>query len=94
VKRPILIALSTFAAVVGSLTIASPASANGCPYGTVERWAGVCTKGPGGGPPPMPIVIPPQGADVVIAPGSIGTINGIPCNQKHLGTCIAMSQNG
>ena len=42
----------------------------------------------------MPIVIPPQGADVVVAPGSIGTINGIPCNQKHLGTCIAMSQNG
>jgi hypothetical protein len=42
----------------------------------------------------MPIVIPPQGADVAIAPGSIGTINGIPCNEKHWGTCLAMQQNG
>ena len=92
VKRPILISVCAVAAAMGSLAVAAPAAAEGCPYGTVERWAGVCTKGPGGGPPPMPIVIPPQGADVVIAPGSIGTINGIPCNQKHLGTCIAMSQ--
>jgi hypothetical protein len=92
VKRPILIALCTFAAVLGSIAVASPVAANTCPYGTVERWAGVCTKGPGGSGPPLPIVIPPQGANVVTAPGSIGTINGIPCNQKHLGTCIAMSQ--
>jgi hypothetical protein len=92
VKRPILIALSTFAAVLGSLVIASPASAEGCPYGTVERWAGVCTKGPGGGPPPMPIVIPPQGSDVAMVPGSIPTMNGIPCNEKHWATCFAMSQ--
>jgi hypothetical protein len=92
VKRPSLIAVCTFGTVVGSLTIAAPAAANECPYGTVERWAGVCTKGQGGAPPPMPIVIPPQGASVVTAPGSFGTINGIPCNQKHLNTCIALSQ--
>jgi hypothetical protein len=92
VKRGSLIAFYTFAAVLGSLAVASPAAANTCPYGTVERFAGVCTKGQGGAGPPLPIVIPPQGADVVTAPGSIGTINGIPCNQKHLGTCIAMSQ--
>ena len=91
-KRGSLIAFYTFAAVLGSLAVASPAAANTCPYGTVERFAGVCTKGQGGAGPPLPIVIPPQGADVVTAPGSIGTINGIPCNQKHLGTCIAMSQ--
>jgi hypothetical protein len=91
VKRRILIASCTFAAIVGSLAVASPAAANTCPYGTVERFAGVCTNGPGG-EPPLPIVIPPQGADVVTAPGSIGTINGIPCNQKHFATCYAMSQ--
>jgi hypothetical protein len=92
VKRGILLACCTVATVLGSLAVASPAAADGCPYGTVERWAGVCTKGQGGAPPPMPIVIPPQGADVAIAPGSIGTINGIPCNQKHWATCYAMSQ--
>jgi hypothetical protein len=92
VKRGILTAVCTFATVLGSAGVASPAAANTCPYGTVERFAGVCTKGQGGAGPPLPIVIPPQGADVVTAPGSIGTINGIPCNQKHLGTCIAMSQ--
>jgi hypothetical protein len=92
VKRGILIASCTFAAVVGSLAVASPAASNTCPYGTVQRFEGVCTKGQGGAPPPDPIVIPPQGADVVVAPGSIGTINGIPCNQKHWATCYAMSQ--
>ena len=91
-KRGILIAFCTVAAALGSLAVASPATANTCPYGTVQRFEGVCTKGEGGVGPPLPIVIPPQGADVAIAPGSIGTINGIPCNQKHLGTCIAMSQ--
>jgi hypothetical protein len=92
VKRGIVIAFCTVAAALGSLAVASSATANTCPYGTVQRFEGVCTKGEGGAGPPLPIVIPPQGADVAIAPGSIGTINGIPCNQKHLGTCIAMSQ--
>jgi hypothetical protein len=92
VKRRILIASCTFTAVLGSLAVASPAAANTCPYGTVERFAGVCTNGPGGAAAPPPIVIPPQGADVVTAPGSFATINGIPCNQKHEGTCIAISQ--
>jgi hypothetical protein len=91
VKRRILIASCTFAVFLGSLAVASPAGAT-CPYGTVQRFEGVCTKGQGGAPPPDPIVIPPQGADVVTAPGSFATINGIPCNQKHQGTCIAMSQ--
>ncbi len=91
-KRGILTAVCTFATVLGSAGVASPAAANSCPYGTVPRFDGVCTSGQGGAPPPPPIVIPPQGADVVTAPGSFATINGIPCNQKHLGTCIAMSQ--
>ena len=91
-KRPILIALCTFAAVLGSLAVGSPAAANTCPYGTVERWAGICTKGPGGAGPPLPIVIPPQGAGVVTMPGQFPTVNGIPCNEKHASTCYAMSQ--
>jgi hypothetical protein len=92
VKRGILIALCTFATAFGSLAVASPAQAEGCPYGTVQRFDGVCTNGPGGAAPPPPIVIPPQGAEIVTAPGSFATINGIPCNAKHWGTCFAMSQ--
>jgi hypothetical protein len=90
-KRGVLIALCTFASLAGSVAVASPAAAT-CPYGTVQRFEGVCTKGQGGVAAPPPIVIPPQGSSGVTPPGSIGTINGIPCNQKHLGTCIAMSQ--
>jgi hypothetical protein len=92
VKRGILIVFGTVGTVLGSLAVAAPASADGCPYGTVQRFEGVCTKGQGGVAAPPPIVIPPQGADAVTPPGSFGTINGIPCNQKHLGTCIAMSR--
>jgi hypothetical protein len=92
VKRRILLAVCTLATAVGTVALASPAQANTCPYGTVQRFDGVCTNGQGGAPPPLPIVIPPQGADVVIAPGSVATINGIPCTQKHFGTCFAMSQ--
>jgi hypothetical protein len=92
VKRTILVACCTFATVVGSLVVASPAAADSCPYGTVQRFDGVCTNGQGGAAPPPPIVIPPQGADVVTAPGSFPTINGIPCTEKHFGTCFAMSQ--
>jgi hypothetical protein len=92
VKRGILVAVCTFATALGLFAVASPAAANNCPYGTVERFNGVCTNGQGGVGPPLPIVIPPQGADVVTAPGSFPTINGIPCSQKHFGTCYAMSQ--
>jgi hypothetical protein len=58
----------------------------------VARFDGVCTSGQGGAPPPPAITVPPQGADVVYMPGQFATINGIPCNQRHVGTCFAMSQ--
>jgi hypothetical protein len=93
VKRRILIACCTFVTVAGSIAVASPAQAE-CPYGTVPtRFEGVCTKGQGGSPPPG-IVVPPQGAQVAVAPGSIPTLNGIPCNDSNANTCWAMAQQG
>ncbi len=93
-KRGILIACATFATALGSLAVASPAGADGCPYGTVPtRFPGVCTQGQAGGPPPAGITVPQQGgADVVNMPGQFPTVNGIPCNEEHFATCYAMSQ--
>ena len=91
-KRAILIGCGTLATVLGSLAVASPAAADGCPYGTVARFDGVCTSGQGGAPPPPGITVPPQGADVVTMPGQFATVNGIPCNEQHAVTCYAMSQ--
>jgi hypothetical protein len=90
-KRAILVGCATLATVLGSLAVASPASAS-CPYGTVARFDGVCTQGQSGGAPPVGITVPQQGADVVSAPGSIPTVNGIPCTVEHFATCYAMSQ--
>jgi hypothetical protein len=92
VKRAILIGCGTLATVLGSLAVASSAAADGCPYGTVARFDGVCTSGQGGAPPPPGITVPPQGAEVVTMPGQFATVNGIPCNQAHFATCYAMSQ--
>ena len=92
-KRGILIACCTFAAAAGSIAVASPATANTCPWGTVARFDGVCTQGQSGGGPPPGITVPQQGgADVVNMPGQFPTVNGIPCNEQHFGTCYAMSQ--
>lgn len=91
-KRAILIGCGTLATVLGSLAVASPAAADGCPYGTVARFDGVCTSGQGGAPPPPGITVPPQGAEVVTMPGQFATVNGIPCNEQHAVTCYAMSQ--
>jgi hypothetical protein len=91
--RSILVACCTLATVMGSLAVASPAAADGCPYGTVPtRFPGVCTQGQAGSSAPAAITVPPSGADVVNMPGQFATINGIPCNQQHIGTCIALSQ--
>jgi hypothetical protein len=93
VKRRIVIACCTLATALGSLAVASPAGADGCPYGTVPtRFPGVCTQGQAGGPPPAGITVPQQGSDPVTMPGQLATINGIPCNQEHFATCYAMSQ--
>jgi len=92
VKRAILVGCVTLATVLGPLAVASPATAEGCPYGTVARFDGVCTQGQSGGGPPPGITVPPQGSDVVSLPGQFATVNGIPCNQDHFATCYAMSQ--
>jgi hypothetical protein len=93
VKRRILIACCTFAAAAGSIAVASPATADTCPWGTVARFDGVCTQGQSGGGPPVGITVPQQGAaGVVNMPGQFPTVNGIPCNEQHWHTCYAMSQ--
>jgi hypothetical protein len=91
-KRAILVGCCTLATAFGSLAVASPASANTCPYGTVARFDGVCTQGQSGGTPPPGITVPQQGADLVTMPGQFATVNGIPCTQEHYSTCYAMSQ--
>ena len=92
-KRGILLAFCTFATVMGSLAVASPAAADGCPYGTVPtRFPGVCTGGQAGSAAPPAIIVPPSGSQPTNLPGQFATINGIPCNQEHIGTCIAMAQ--
>jgi hypothetical protein len=91
VKRGILIGCSAVAMALAPLAVAAPASADGCPWGTVSRFEGVCTSGQGGSPPP-PIVVAPQGSQPTQMPGQFPTINGIPCNQRHVATCFAMAQ--
>jgi hypothetical protein len=93
VKRAILVGCATLATVLGSLAVASPAAADGCPYGTVPtRFPGVCTQGQSG-PPPVGITVPPQGAEPVTMPGQFQTVKGIPCNPAHYSTCYGLSQN-
>jgi hypothetical protein len=92
VNRAILVGCATLATVFGPLAVASPASADACPYGTVARFDGVCTSGQGGAPPPPGITVPQQGADVVSLPGQFATVNGIPCTDAHFAVCYAMSQ--
>jgi hypothetical protein len=96
VKRGILVACCTFATVMGSLAVASPASADGCPYGTVPtRFPGVCTEGQAGSEAPPAIIVPPSGSSGPVDPGGgFASVDGIPCNPKHSGTCIGLSQNG
>jgi hypothetical protein len=92
VNRRILIACCSVAIPMGAIAVAVPASAEGCPWGTVARFDGVCTQGQSGGAPPPGITVPPQGADVVTMPGQFPTVNGIPCTDEHFAVCYAMSQ--
>jgi len=94
VKRGILLACCTVATVMGSIAVASPAAADGCPYGTVPtRFPGVCTQGQAASSAPPAIIVPPTGSVPSTPPGSgFSTVNGIPCTQEHFATCYAMSQ--
>lgn len=98
-KRGILVACCALATVLGSIAVASPAAADSCPYGTVAtRFPGVCTQGQAGSAPPGVVVPPNVGASpatpIVPPGGGLATVDGIPCNQNHIGTCIALEQNG
>jgi hypothetical protein len=98
VKRAVVIlgsaAMTLAGGLAGTLAVAAPASA--CPYGTVQTsFSGVCTGGIAGGGPQA---VPPPGPSgpQVTTPigGGIPSVNGIPCTQDHLGTCIALTQSG
>jgi len=89
VNRRILLACCTFATAMGSIVVAAPASADGCPWGTVARFDGVCTQGQSGGAPPPGITVPPQGADVVSLPGQLSFVTSIAPIALAMGVPIA-----
>jgi hypothetical protein len=98
-KRAILAGGGVVAVISGWLSVAAPASADGCPYGTVPtKFPGVCTAGQGGGAPAQ-VVVPPSagggGSNISTLPGGgLTSVDGIPCTPEHLGTCIGLSQAG
>ena len=76
----------------GSLALAAPAAAD-CPSGTVPtRFPGVCVAGQSGGQ--VPQAVGPSDVSTNFAPNQIPTMNGVPCNWQHWGTCWGMAQNG
>jgi hypothetical protein len=96
VKRGVLVFGCAVAFAAAPLVVASPAAAD-CPWGTKPtRFEGVCISGAGGGAAaPIPPVPPSSsGANIVNNPNGYGSVNGVPCNAEHWGTCQAMIQNG
>jgi hypothetical protein len=96
VKRGIVVFGCAVAFAATPLVVASPAAAD-CPWGTKPtRFEGVCISGGGGGAAaPIPPVPPSSsGANIVNNPNGYGSVNGVPCNAEHWGTCQAMIQNG
>jgi hypothetical protein len=96
VKRGIVLIGCAMAFASGSLVVATPAGA--CPYGTSERFPGVCTNGTSarGGGIPQAVVPPPAsppGATVVQNPNGYSSVNGIPCTPENYGKCIALQQS-
>jgi hypothetical protein len=93
-KRGILVIGCAVAFAAAPLVVASPAAADGCPWGTAPtRWEGVCAKSSAGGGPNA-VVSPPKGPNIVNSPGGVGSVNGIPCTPEHYATCYGMIQNG
>lgn len=91
-KQRVVIGLGAVSLALGSVAFAAPASAD-CPTGTVPtRFPGVCTAGQSGGGPPQ--VINPGDVTTNIAPNQIPSVNGVPCNLQHQGTCWGFAQNG
>ena len=94
-KRGLLVLGCAAALCSAPMIVAAPASA--CPYGTSERFPGVCTNGSSGRAAPAGVVVPPQasapGAAVVLNPNGFSSVNGIPCTPERIGTCIALQQS-
>ena len=91
-KRGVLaVACAAVAFGAAPLVVAAPASA--CPWGTVERSAGVCTQGNQYGGPVIPPQASPPGAIIDPNFNGYGSVNGIPCTPEHIGTCIGLSQS-
>lgn len=95
-KRGVVILGCAVAFAAAPLTLASPADANTCPYGTKpSRFDGVCVSGAGGGAAPIPPVPPPAGGGVNIVsnPNEVSRVNGIPCTPEHYGVCYGLIQS-
>lgn len=93
-KQGILVLGSAMAFASFPVVFASPASA--CPYGTTERFPGVCVNGAAQGGIPQAVVPPaaaPPSAEVVTPPGEFPRVNGIPCTPENYGKCIALQQS-
>lgn len=82
------------ALAVGSLVGAPSAAAKPCPWGTSpSSFEGVCKPSSTAGG----VAIPPNSAGdlrIDTTPGTLGSVNGIPCTPEHYGTCYGMIQNG
>ncbi len=95
VKRGIVLVSSAVAFAAAPLLLASPASAQNCPYGTQPtRFEGVCTKSGSSGPAYLPPGVDAGGAVITGGAGELPRVNGVPCTEEHYGTCLAMQQNG
>jgi len=95
VKRGAVIFGCAVAFAAAPLVVASPASADTCPWGTKPtRFEGVCISGAGGGAAAPVPPVPPSGPGVNINTNGIGSVNGIPCTAEHYGTCQALIQQG
>jgi len=92
--RGFLFGVCAVALSLGSVVVASPAAADGCPYGTVAtHFNGVCVSGQGGGQAP-PAVVNPENVSSGGPPGSaFSSVDGVPCNPNHASSCIGLSQN-
>ncbi len=98
VKRGIVVLGCAGALAAAPLVVAAPAVAKTCPYGTVPtRFDGVCVQGQAGGFGAPGPVVPPQasapGGQMVVAPGQLPSVNGIPCTPQKVGTCIGLQQS-
>ena len=96
VKRGIVAFGCAAAFAAAPLVMASPAAAKDCPWGTVPRSTGCAPRVRRAASARQAWSCPRSGAAgavVVNNPNGYGSVNGIPCTQEHMGTCIGMIQS-